>query len=1200
MPVSKSKALRFSALCTVSMFAFAASGVAMAQSVEATQADVQTTNFDIPAQPLGEALAVFGEQADVLVLASADLTLGKQSAAVNGTFTPDAALSMLLNGQGLTAKRGADGSISIGRTSESTIASGVIVQAPSGGERASNPENSETSSEIVTGTVTASGTGAPLTGALVEILELGQRSTTNTLGEFRLSNVPQGQYTLRISYLGRDPIEVRISVGGDGFSQNFVMRSDGALDTIFVYGSRSARAQALNQERTALNQTTVLSSDLLGSFGGTTIADSLRRAPAVSFQRDVFSGEGSNIIVRGLEPDLNRVELNGIELAVGSGTGRSASLSNLLTESIESVTLNKSLLPSQASSGAGALIEIETKSPLSRPSRFASFSLEGAQRDGGFNDELLASATLSRKFGENENFGISGSIQYRAQENERLGYTSTLTQGEFLPLQIDGSTSLVSIVQVDPRVPYPVEPGADGVFVNGGNVSFGGSEIENLSLTLGAEWQVNDSTNLRLDVQRSEQTRDVYSANTQLRFPTSYTVRPIAELGGEVRRGLSYGGGINLFQNYRLSQDEKDKNTTISFRGQSDWGKLELGYSLGFAEGAQSAPNDVDLTVQFAGSSLWDSSFVADTAIDPVEGLILSVYPRLIPGDDSLPIPLLTEQGFALIGDASNYDFGSATVGQRNGNNERFDAQFDLKYNFDQKYLKYLAVGLRYEDSEFTNDLRSDRSYTGFREPLNTDDFFVDLEELGLELSSASLGPIGATGQFTILDRGQLYTLVNGIIANAPNQADEPTAPVRFAQLSPPDPLRDGVGTQEETISGYLEGQMNFRKLEVIGGFRVNHLEITAASVQGPQLFRAPFNNDPIFREQFRRLVVQNESQTDILPRFQFNYRKSDNLIFRGSYNLSVARPPIRLLSGDQSLNFFEGLFFGPNGDQPRLSGRVGNPDLEPAETQSFDLGGEYYFDNIGAIKAGIFYKRIDNLLESALEAGDAELAQLVLPDDGPGGFPTLDEINALNTEILVRAPQNNEDVAEIWGIELFAERQFDDLLPGIWSGFGIYANYTYTDSSKVQPVTFSFSPSQPDGPGTPVRFTRETILFDDVRFNQQPEHTGSVGLTYEDYGFSGNLAYTYQSELQTGFNSPRDQSSFTDEFGTLDGRLEYNVPLSEYSNTLNGRLRVYLDGRDLLRGTDDSELRGLRGDFYRSATYFGGRQIRLGASVTF
>ena len=116
----KSKALRLSALCTVSALAFAAQGIATAQTSDTVQTDVQTQDFDIPAQPLGRALAQFGEQADVMIFAAADQTRGKTSAPVSGSMTSYAALSGLLQGTSLEPAIQADGSFAIAQATPPT------------------------------------------------------------------------------------------------------------------------------------------------------------------------------------------------------------------------------------------------------------------------------------------------------------------------------------------------------------------------------------------------------------------------------------------------------------------------------------------------------------------------------------------------------------------------------------------------------------------------------------------------------------------------------------------------------------------------------------------------------------------------------------------------------------------------------------------------------------------------------------------------------------------------------------------------------------------------------------------------------------------------------------------------------------------------------------------------------------------------
>jgi iron complex outermembrane recepter protein len=60
-----------------------------------------TAAFNIPSQPLGQALTAFGQQAGLQVGVSAPAVAGKTSTAVSGVMTPEQALRLLLSGTGV-------------------------------------------------------------------------------------------------------------------------------------------------------------------------------------------------------------------------------------------------------------------------------------------------------------------------------------------------------------------------------------------------------------------------------------------------------------------------------------------------------------------------------------------------------------------------------------------------------------------------------------------------------------------------------------------------------------------------------------------------------------------------------------------------------------------------------------------------------------------------------------------------------------------------------------------------------------------------------------------------------------------------------------------------------------------------------------------------------------------------------------------
>ncbi len=82
-------------------------------------------NFNIPAQPLGRALNTFGRQSGLQVTLSAATSRGVTSNAVNGSFTPEQALSLMLQNTGITFRVTADRTAVIGATNSPAVSSSV-------------------------------------------------------------------------------------------------------------------------------------------------------------------------------------------------------------------------------------------------------------------------------------------------------------------------------------------------------------------------------------------------------------------------------------------------------------------------------------------------------------------------------------------------------------------------------------------------------------------------------------------------------------------------------------------------------------------------------------------------------------------------------------------------------------------------------------------------------------------------------------------------------------------------------------------------------------------------------------------------------------------------------------------------------------------------------------------------------------------
>jgi len=152
----------------------------------------------------------------------------------------------------------------------------------------------------ITGTVKDSSGGA-LKGALVELQPTGLKAVSDEQGQFRITDVASGEYTLTVSYVGLANFTSTVKInGGQAASADAVLNVAGVNEQVVVTAERvQGEAEAVNVERTADNIVQVLPAEVIRSLPNANMADALGRLPSVTLERD--EGEGKYVQVRGLE-----------------------------------------------------------------------------------------------------------------------------------------------------------------------------------------------------------------------------------------------------------------------------------------------------------------------------------------------------------------------------------------------------------------------------------------------------------------------------------------------------------------------------------------------------------------------------------------------------------------------------------------------------------------------------------------------------------------------------------------------------------------------------------------------------------------------------------------------------------------------------------------------------------------------------------
>lgn len=290
------------------------------------------------------------------------------------------------------------------------------------------------SADVLRGTVTDATTQRALASAEVRLVELGRTAVTTSGGDYRFADVPEGQYTVEVSYVGYLPTERPVDVPESGVQvEDFALGAVGATEEIVVRGYRAALASALQNKRMSSVIKESLTADDAGKLPDQNVAEALRRVTGVSATVD--QGEGRYVTVRGVDPSYTNVTLDNQVIGSPEDTRRVA-LDTIPSEVLSRVEVVKAVTPDMDGHAVGGSINVVTPSAFDDPDG----SFFSATADVGYYDLNGKSPTglaigWGRTFGPEDRWGIvlSGSWSERQYETENLqGGDPWEEEGDFL------------------------------------------------------------------------------------------------------------------------------------------------------------------------------------------------------------------------------------------------------------------------------------------------------------------------------------------------------------------------------------------------------------------------------------------------------------------------------------------------------------------------------------------------------------------------------------------------------------------------------------------------------------------------------------------------------------------------------------------------------------------------------------------------
>jgi len=277
--------------------------------------------------------------------------------------------------------------------------------------------------------------GAVLQGARVTLDPIGFSTGTDGQGLFIIRDLPSGTYTVRVDYVGFSEFTTSVQVNaGQAARVDATLTVASKAEEVMVYAEQPrGQAEAINRERAADNILQVLTADVITSLPNANIADAVGRMPSVTLERD--EGEGKYVQIRGTEPRLSNVTIDGINVPSPEGGVRQVKLDTIPADVVESVEINKTLQPDIDGDGIGGSVNLVTKTAGDSPT-ISAYGLGGYTPivNGRYVDQ--AGATIGKRFGARNQWGalLGGTYDYNQRGIDDI---------EPVPTGLPGSTGFL-------------------------------------------------------------------------------------------------------------------------------------------------------------------------------------------------------------------------------------------------------------------------------------------------------------------------------------------------------------------------------------------------------------------------------------------------------------------------------------------------------------------------------------------------------------------------------------------------------------------------------------------------------------------------------------------------------------------------------------------------------------------------------------
>ena len=206
--------------------------------------------------------------------------------------------------------------------------------------------------------------GSVLQGAQIALQPTATTVASDAQGNFLISNIKPGTYTLTVSYVGFNSSVTTIVVNpGQPTTANVSLSVNSANQQVIVNANLEGDAAAINEQRTSANILDVQTDAQIQSLPNANVADAVGRMTGVTLQRN--EGEGQYVQIRGTEPRLSNTTIDGVVVPGPDPQVRQVDLDTIPADIVGSIAINKTLSANQDGDAIGGSVDLRIKQATS-------------------------------------------------------------------------------------------------------------------------------------------------------------------------------------------------------------------------------------------------------------------------------------------------------------------------------------------------------------------------------------------------------------------------------------------------------------------------------------------------------------------------------------------------------------------------------------------------------------------------------------------------------------------------------------------------------------------------------------------------------------------------------------------------------------------------------------------------------------------